>query len=93
MRLNGRRRSDNVVDKRRISGKSIGIGGGIIGVIIAAVITFMSGGGIGDVAQSALNQLSQQGMGGTEYVPDAEDERLATIASQVLAGTEDVWTR
>lgn len=32
-------------------------------------------------------------MGGAEYVPDAEDERLATIASQVLAGTEDVWTR
>ena len=93
MRLNGRRRSDNVVDKRRISGKRIGIGGGIIGVIIAAVITFMSGGGIGDVAQSALNQLSQQGMGATEYTPDAEDERLATIASQVLAGTEDVWTR
>ncbi len=43
MRLNGRRRSDNIVDKRRISGKSIGIGGGIIGIIIAAVITFMSG--------------------------------------------------
>lgn len=26
------------------------------------------------------------------YQPDAEDERLAVFASQVLAGTEDVWS-
>ena len=82
-----------LLTKRRISGKSIGIGGGIIGIIIAAVITFMSGGGIDDVARSALNQLSIDGSGSNEYAPDAEDERLATITSQILAGTEDVWSR
>ena len=91
MRLNGRRNSNNVVDKRRMSGKSIGIGGGIVGVIIAVVITLMQGGGIGDVASTALSSLSQQGT--ENYVPDAEDERLADLASKVLAGTEDVWTR
>ena len=93
MRLDGRRRSNNVVDKRGISVRNIGVGGGIIGVIIAALITLMSGGDIGDIAQSALNEFSQSGMGQQSYTPDAEDERLATIASQVLAGTEDVWTR
>ena len=91
MRLDGRRNSNNVVDKRGLSGRSIGIGGGIVGVIVAVVITLLQGGDIGDVATSAL-----QSMGGTRtenYVPDAEDERLADLASKVLAGTEDVWTR
>ena len=91
MRLDGRRNSNNVVDKRGLSGRSIVIGGGIVGVIVAVVITLLQGGDIGDVAKSAL-----QSMGGTRtenYVPDAEDERLADLASKVLAGTEDVWTR
>ena len=28
----------------------------------------------------------------TEYVPTAEEQELAKFASQILAGTEDVWT-
>lgn len=94
MRLDGRRRSDNVVDKRSISGKSIGIGGGIIGVIAAVVITLLSGGSLSDVAGDLTNQLTSQGLSGqSEYIADAEDERLADLSSKVLAGTEDVWTR
>ena len=93
MRLDGRRRSSNVVDKRGMSGRRLGIGGGIIGVIAAALIAWLSGGNLGDVAQSALSSLSQTHDGYGNYTPDDEDERLATLASQVLAGTEDVWTR
>lgn len=91
MRLDGRRRSNNVVDKRGLSGRTIGVGGGIIGVIIVAVITLLSGGNIGDVAYNALNQMGVEQSTG-QYTPDAEDERLAELSSQVLAGTEDVWT-
>lgn len=80
-----------MVDKRRSSGKTLGIGGGIVGIIVAAVITLMQGGSIGDVAQSALSNISFDQT--DNYTPDAEDERLADLSSKVLAGTEDVWTR
>lgn len=94
MRLDGRRFSNNVVDKRRISGKSVGIGGGLIGLILVGVITFLSGGDLSDVAGNVLSQVSSGDYSSqSEYVPDAEDERLAELSSKVLAGTEDVWTR
>ena len=93
MRLDGRRRSGNISDRRGISGRAVGIGGGIIGVIVAGIITLLSGGDIGDVLGSVMNQASQgQTSQASDYTPDAEDERLADLTAKVLAGTEDVWT-
>ncbi len=93
MRLDGRRRSSNVDDRRRISGKTAGIGGGIVGVIIVAVLTLLGGGDIGDVISRVMGSGAIQGSGTTEYVETEEDARLADLSSKVLAGTEDVWTR
>lgn len=93
MRLDGRRRSDNISDRRRVSGKSIGVGGGIVGVIIVGIITLLKGGGIGDAISNAAGQLSSSGMTQSEYVETEEDRRLEDLAAKVLAGTEDVWTR
>ncbi len=94
MRLNGRRNSSNVNDRRGMSGKTVGIGGGIIGVVIVAVVTLLSGGNIGDVIGNVMGSgaITQTQTQQTSYTPDAEDERLADLASKVLAGTEDVWT-
>lgn len=94
MRLNGRRNSSNVNDRRGMSGKTVGIGGGIIGVVIVAVVTLLSGGNIGDVIGNVMGSgaITQTQTQQTSYTPDAEDERLAELASKVLAGTEDVWT-
>lgn len=94
MRLNGRRNSSNVSDRRGISGRTVSFGGGIIGLIVIAAVTLFSGGGIGDVIGNVTGQLLSGNvtfMGSGE--PDAEDQRLADFASKVLAGTEDVWTR
>lgn len=91
MRLDGRRNSNNVNDRRGISGKAAGIGGGIVGIIVAAVVTLMSGGSVGDVISNVVGQQSR-GVYAENYQPDGEDERLADLASKVLAGTEDVWT-
>lgn len=92
MKLDGRRKSGNVNDRRGMSGRTLGIGGGIIGVVIAGIITLLSGGSIGDVLNSVVGSGLTQSQYTGNYTPDAEDERLADLASKVLAGTEDVWT-
>ncbi|MBD5294153.1 MAG: neutral zinc metallopeptidase [Muribaculaceae bacterium] len=99
MRMSGRRTSGNVDDRRGIRGGGSGklIGGGIVGVIAVVIMTLLSGGGIGDIftnlaGSGQLSGLTQNTSYTENYQPDAEDERLAEFASQVLAGTEDVWT-
>lgn len=94
MKLSGRRHSNNVTDRRGISGKAIGAGG-IGAVIIGVIITLLSGGNIGDVIGNVLgSQMQQQYVTSTTADPSSpEEQRLFDIASKVLAGTEDVWTR
>ncbi len=92
MRLDGRRQSSNISDRRGVSGKSLAAGGGIVAVIITALITFLSGGNLGDVIN---NVVGQQALSSTSQAPhesSPEEERLYDLSSKVLAGTEDVWT-
>ena len=89
MKLDGRRESQNVDDRRGMK-TSTKAGMGIGGLIIAGLLTLFLG---GDPSQ--LLQQMQSGAVTTEetnYVPTAEEEALATFAKQILAGTEDVWT-
>ena len=92
MRLDGRRNSNNVIDKRGSTGATLGIGGGIVGLVIMGLIALFSGGDITEIAGNLINQVGGE-YSSSNYVPDAEDERLADLASKVLAGTEDVWIR
>lgn len=92
MRLDGRRTSRNVSDRRGSTGRRLGVGGGIVGVILIAVVTLLGGGGVGDIFNNILGNGVSAGNPQSEYVTDAEDTRLADLASKVLAGTEDVWT-
>lgn len=98
MRMQGRRTSGNIDDRRGLSGGSKkAVGGGIVGILIIAAITLFSGGSLTDVLHNVassgqLSGLTSQQEESRPYQPDAEDERLAQFASQVLAGTEDVWT-
>lgn len=95
MKLNGRRESSNVDDRRGMSGKTmLGGGIGLSGIIIAALFTLLSGGDLGDVINAGLTQVAQnvteQPASGREFT--AEEEELAKFSRQILAGTEDVWT-
>lgn len=92
MRLDGRRESSNVDDRRRSGGgKKAGIGIG--GLVIAALITWMMGGNpLSVLTQADLGSILTEQSGGS-YEPSAEEEALAKFSKQILAGTEDVWTQ
>lgn len=95
MRLDGRRESSNVEDRRGMStGKKVGIGG-IGGLIIAGIITLLMGGNIGDVLQQAGNMGAitgtEQEEGQREFTQ--EEQELAEFSKKILAGTEDVWSQ
>ncbi len=92
MRLDGRRKSNNVEDRRGISGGTVAKGG-IGAVIVTAIIILLSGGDIGDVINNVMGSGQLTAPAQSEYVADDEDERLADLTSKVLAGTEDVWTK
>ena len=89
MKLQGRRESKNVDDRRGRTAKTAGIGIG--GLIIAGIIALFMGGDPSSVLQQMASS-NMQTTENTEYVPTAEEQELAKFASQILAGTEDVWT-
>lgn len=95
MRLDGRRESSNVEDRRGMSGgKKAGLGIG--GIIIAMAIAYFTGGN----PLEAGMQAAQQSMGQNTEVSEgqqreftAEEQELAKFSTQILAGTEDVWSK
>lgn len=89
MKLDGRRESTNVDDRRRMGGGGK-MGLGIGGLIIAGLLTWIMGGNPLPVLQNA--DLSGVTTGQTDYQPTAEEDELATFSKQILAGTEDIWT-
>ena len=93
MKLDGRRESSNVDDRRRMSGGAKAGIGGIGAILLAAVIGYFSGG-----TQGALNAVVNEVTNAqTQTVTPndreftQEEQELATFSSQILAGTEDVW--
>lgn len=93
MKLDGRRESTNVSDRRGKGGGAKLAGGGLVGIIIAVLFAYLSG---GDPLQVLMNEgvgtLTEQVQEGGEHEFTAEEQALATFSKQILAGTEDVWT-
>ena len=95
MKLDGRRESSNVEDRRGLSpGTKAGIGG-IGGIIIIALMTLLGGGDMGDVINNVVQNgglgmvQEEQAEGQREFTE--EEEAQAKFCRQVLASTEDVW--
>lgn len=95
MRLDGRRESTNVDDRRGRSSMKKAGGLGLGGLILVGIISLIMGGNPLDVIQQ-VGTMDQSSAYTTEenvnYTPSAEEEELALFAKRILAGTEDVWT-
>ena len=94
MKWQGRRQSDNVEDRRSISGggKAI-IGGGVIGIIVLLLNVF--GGETGQQIAPILEQMQGgQGQQTEAAAPlSKEDEEMGNYVRTLLAYNEDTWTK
>lgn len=89
--MDGRRESQNVEDRRGMSGGGKA-GLGIGGIAIVAILTLVMGGDLGDVFRNVQNAGGLGSATETSYQPTAENEALAKFSRQILASTEDVWS-
>ncbi|MBD1363722.1 neutral zinc metallopeptidase [Mucilaginibacter sp. ZT4R22] len=81
----GRRESDNF-EKGSSGGRGMAVGGGVLGLIAAAIYFFT-----GVDPSQILNQGQNAQQSNTESTaPDSKQEKFARV---VLADTEDVWTK
>ncbi len=85
----GRRESTNVDDRRGFSGGGIAAGGGIVGVIIYLLYTFIEGGTIDPSQIPEINQQPTQ-ITLTPEQQKADDQRASSV-KVVLADSEDIW--
>lgn len=94
MRLNGRRKSSNVDDRRGAGGGMKAGALGIGGIVIVALITWFMGGNPMEVLQNvdptALTNVTERPDNGQQF--SQEEEELAEFSKQILAGTEDIWS-
>lgn len=91
MKLDGRRESTNVEDRRGKGGAAKAGGLGLGGIIIVGLIWLLTGRA---PDSSTLQQMTQGSS--TEYTDGKDysqvDVELMQFCKQILAGTEDVWT-
>lgn len=89
MQWKGRRQSENVEDRRGVSGRKLAVGGGL-GTIVVALLYMLLGGNPDQVMEN-LQSPSDYSGGGETRALSAEEVEMGEFVSVVLADTEDVW--
>jgi len=85
----GRRESSNVEDRRGLSGGGIATGGGILGIIIYIIYSFL--GGNGSDTQQIPTISPRAGQSTLSPEEQKADDQRASFVKVVLADTEDIW--
>lgn len=90
MRWRGRQQSGNVEDRRGMSGGGVVAGGGVVGLIVYLIYSFLGG----DPSQMP-DVLTPTGGAQTELTAEekAADDERAEFVAVVLQDTEDVWNK
>ncbi len=94
MKWIGRRQSDNMEDRRGVSGGKVALGGGLIGIVILLLNVF--GGQNAQQLTPILEQMQQGQSQQTEQTTQElspEDKQMGEFVGTVLADTEDIWTK
>lgn len=86
MRWKGREQSDNVEDRRGLSGRTV-VAGGAVGTVVIALLVWVLGGNPMDV----LKNRAQVTENATEGTNTQTSDELTQFVSVVLKDTEDVW--
>jgi len=86
----GRRQSENVEDRRGITGRGIALGGGL-GALAVTIIVLLLGGNPKEVMQN-LQTPQASGQEQTRALT-AEEKEMGEFVSVILADTEDVWSQ
>jgi predicted metalloprotease len=85
----GRRQSDNVEDRRGMTGRRVALGGGL-GALAVTIIVLLLGGNPEEVMQNL--QTSQPSGPEQARVLSQEEKELGEFVGVILADTEDVWS-
>ena len=96
MKWIGRRQSENVEDRRGMSGGGKAIAGvGVIGIIILLFQLFggETGQDIGNILEQTNGQQSQQNAQTQSRPLTDEEKEIGAFVSSVFADTEDIWAK
>jgi predicted metalloprotease len=89
MRWLGRRKSDNVEDRRGVGAKGLAVGGGLGGLVIVALILLL-GGNPDEVMQNLPTDGTTSPAAAGQPLSE-KDKEMGDFVSVVLADIEDVW--
>lgn len=97
MRWRGQAGSGNMQDARRMGGRTMIGGGGIVVALLAVVFTLLRGGDPQQAIQVGVEQLQQQQRTAvpieTQGEVNPEEDEAYKFTSVVLRYTEDVWNK
>jgi hypothetical protein len=86
----GRRQSENVEDRRGVTGRKVALGGGL-GALAVTIIVLLLGGNPEEIIQN-LQTPQTTGQEQTRALT-AEEKEMGEFVGVILADTEDVWTQ